>query len=218
MCSFFSILWYSNDTGGGGDYPQGKLAKFCYYRSERKVGNLKNPAIFWRPAGIYCLNMMVSETFFLEISGDFGTFFFHKNPFAWVAIEFFLGCQMVKIQPQNKNHLIVCFNEWTSSFVLLSDLLQEGFRKQLCFLNGQLSPRLTFLWKQTADHQHITLWSLSLTIFQEKLHVYLLKANRAKGGGVFDQFKERQSKRVYKLMNSCIWLSNSTIQKVGCGS
>jgi hypothetical protein len=44
------------------------------------VGNLKNPAIFWRPAGIYCLNMMISETFFLEISGEFGTFFSTKIP------------------------------------------------------------------------------------------------------------------------------------------
>jgi hypothetical protein len=81
-------------------------------------------------------------------------------------------------------------------------------------LEWPIKSRATFLWKKTAD-QHITLWSLSLTIFQEKLHVYLLKANRAKGGGVFDEF---QSKRVYKLMNFCILLSNSTIQKVGCGS
>jgi hypothetical protein len=45
-----------------------------------KVENFKNPAIFGRPAGIYCLNMMISETFFLEISGDFGIFFLTKIP------------------------------------------------------------------------------------------------------------------------------------------
>ncbi len=43
-----------------GDHPQEELAKFGY-SSQRKVINfLKNLALFWRPAGTYCLNMEIS--------------------------------------------------------------------------------------------------------------------------------------------------------------
>jgi hypothetical protein len=39
-----------------------ELAKFgC--RSDWKVEKLKNGAIFWQPAGTYCLHMVISELF-----------------------------------------------------------------------------------------------------------------------------------------------------------
>jgi hypothetical protein len=41
------------------NHPQEALAKFGY-RSKRKVEILKNPAIFWQPAGTYCLLMVIS--------------------------------------------------------------------------------------------------------------------------------------------------------------
>jgi hypothetical protein len=57
------------------DHPQEEFAKLKFaYRSERKVENFKNPAIFWQPAGTYCLTMAISEILSLK-SDNFGTFF-----------------------------------------------------------------------------------------------------------------------------------------------
>ncbi len=46
-----------------GNHPWEELAKFGY-RSERKVEKFKNPAIFWQPAGICCINMVTLALFF----------------------------------------------------------------------------------------------------------------------------------------------------------
>jgi hypothetical protein len=40
-------------------HPQEDLAKFGY-KSERKIENFKNVAIFLQPSGTYCLNMVIS--------------------------------------------------------------------------------------------------------------------------------------------------------------
>ncbi len=49
---FWSILWWSDID----HHPQEPtLAR------ERKVEKFKNPAIFWWPAGTYCLNMAISD-------------------------------------------------------------------------------------------------------------------------------------------------------------
>jgi hypothetical protein len=53
------------------------LAKFGY-RSHREVENFKNPAVFWKPAGTYHLNMMISEKYSSK-SGNFGAFFPQKS-------------------------------------------------------------------------------------------------------------------------------------------
>jgi hypothetical protein len=45
-------------------HPQKELIKFFL---ERKVEKFKNPAMFWRPAGTYCLNMAISKKQFVEI-------------------------------------------------------------------------------------------------------------------------------------------------------
>jgi hypothetical protein len=47
-------LWCSHTV----HHPQGELAKFGY-RSEMKVENFKNPAVFWPPVRTYCLKTMV---------------------------------------------------------------------------------------------------------------------------------------------------------------
>jgi hypothetical protein len=55
MWAIFTIFWYSYIC----DYPQEALVKFgC--RSESKAENLKNPTIYMRPAGTYCLSIMIS--------------------------------------------------------------------------------------------------------------------------------------------------------------
>jgi hypothetical protein len=64
---FFKIFWQNAEILPQiitcrhiGDHPQEELAKFGY-SSQRKVINfLKNLALFWRPAGTYCLNMEIS--------------------------------------------------------------------------------------------------------------------------------------------------------------
>jgi hypothetical protein len=45
-------------------HPQKELIKFGL---ERKVEKIRNPAMFWQPAGTYCLNMAISDFFSLEI-------------------------------------------------------------------------------------------------------------------------------------------------------
>jgi hypothetical protein len=59
-----------------GYHPQDKLA-----RSERKVENLMNPAIFWQPDGIYCLNMAILEGKKSSKSRDCGALFFSEKSF-----------------------------------------------------------------------------------------------------------------------------------------
>jgi len=54
--------------------PQDELA-----RLERKVENLMNPAIFWQPDGIYCLNMAILEGKNPQNPGTV-VHFFQKNP------------------------------------------------------------------------------------------------------------------------------------------
>jgi hypothetical protein len=64
-----------------GDHPQEELAKFGY-RSQRKVIFFKNLALFWQPAGNYCLNNGdFGKTNSLK-SDDFGHIFFPQNSFA----------------------------------------------------------------------------------------------------------------------------------------
>lgn len=142
--------------------------------------------------------------------------FFPQKSLCMSRNRIFFGCQMVKIRPQNKNHFTVCCNESTLSIVLLSDLLQEGLRKQLCCLNGQLSPGWHFVKEDCRSAHHFVITFIDN--FSRKITCVSFEGQQSQGGGVFDKFKERQSKRVYKLMNFCIWLSNSTIQKLGSGS
>jgi hypothetical protein len=121
-----------------------------------------------------------------------------------------------KFNPKKKTTWLSVLMNQHSQLCFLSDPLQEGFRKQLCFLNGQLSPRQHFCERRLristslCDHFH---WQ-----FFKKNYMCIFWRPTEPRGEVFDKFKERQSKRVYKLMNFCIWLSNSTIQKLGCGS
>jgi hypothetical protein len=52
-------------SGCTGDHPQEELAKFGY-RSERKVEQFKNHAIYIY-IGTYCLNMTIPEIFLLKL-------------------------------------------------------------------------------------------------------------------------------------------------------
>jgi hypothetical protein len=63
---FFSILWCNHTS----DHAQEELARFGY-RSERKVENVKNLAIFWQPAGTNISSLRSCAL----------AHFFHKNPF-----------------------------------------------------------------------------------------------------------------------------------------
>jgi hypothetical protein len=86
-----------------GDHPQEEIAKFSY-RQESKVENFKkifkDPAIFWRPAGTYCLNMTISGIFFPLKSGDFGVFFCELFSFF-----FFLFWQKILSTALSQMHL-----------------------------------------------------------------------------------------------------------------
>lgn len=59
-----------------GYHPQDELA-----RLERKVENLMNPAIFWQPDGIYCLNMAILEGKKSSKPRDCGALFFSQKSF-----------------------------------------------------------------------------------------------------------------------------------------
>jgi len=89
---FFSFFWIQPLAGCTGDHPQEELAKFGY-RSERKVEQFKNHAIFifWNLLSKYD-NFRKKNS---SNSGDFGTFFFTKN----LSMGFFFSfcCQVVKI-------------------------------------------------------------------------------------------------------------------------
>jgi hypothetical protein len=50
-------------------------------RLERKVENLMNPAIFWQPDGIYCLNMAILEGKKSSKPRDCGALFFSQKSF-----------------------------------------------------------------------------------------------------------------------------------------
>jgi hypothetical protein len=56
--------------------PQDALA-----RLERKAENLMNPAIFWQPNGIYCLNMAILEGKKSSKSKDCGALFLSGKSF-----------------------------------------------------------------------------------------------------------------------------------------
>jgi hypothetical protein len=70
---FLWILWCSHT----GNHPKEK--KFSQIWLQFGVEKIKNLAIFWQPAGICCLNMVISEKQFLKIWWLW-YFFFHKNP------------------------------------------------------------------------------------------------------------------------------------------
>jgi len=97
---FFSILWgrYS------GNHLQEDLAKFGY-RPGREVEAFRNPAIFWRHAPTYCLNLAISETTSTN-SGDFGQFF-PKESIVWVAMAYVLSprCKILHRKKRAKNTL-----------------------------------------------------------------------------------------------------------------
>jgi hypothetical protein len=98
VCVFFlSILSCSYI----GNHPQEGLAKFGY-RSKRKVENNKNCAIFWWLARTYCLNMVISELFFLPLNlATLVHFFFSQKSFVWVTLDLFLSFSG-KIHPKKK--------------------------------------------------------------------------------------------------------------------
>ncbi len=59
---FFPILWCSHI----GDDPQEYLAKIgCI--TDMKVKQIKNHATIWVPAGTYCRNLMILESFLFKI-------------------------------------------------------------------------------------------------------------------------------------------------------
>jgi hypothetical protein len=65
-----------------------ELAEFGY-KSERNEEKLKNPAMFWWPAGTHCLNMLISER---KIPRNLMTLaLFHKNPFYELHWIYFFG-------------------------------------------------------------------------------------------------------------------------------
>jgi hypothetical protein len=101
VCVFFlSILSCSYI----GNHPQEGLAKFGY-RSKRKVENNKNCAIFWWLARTYCLNMVISEFFFLPLNlATLVHFFFSQKSFVWVTLDLFLSSSG-KIHPKKKSWL-----------------------------------------------------------------------------------------------------------------
>jgi hypothetical protein len=59
---FFSFLFFQfHDVAATPViHPQEELAKFGN-KSERKIENFKNVAIFWQPSGTYCLNMVIVQ-------------------------------------------------------------------------------------------------------------------------------------------------------------
>jgi hypothetical protein len=61
---------------------------------ERKVENIKNPAVFWQPPETYCLNTAISE-FLSSKSGNFGTFF-SQTFLESVALDFCFCWQVPK--------------------------------------------------------------------------------------------------------------------------
>jgi hypothetical protein len=66
-------LWCSHT----GHHPQEELAKFDY-KSERKVEIFKNPTIVLQPAGTCCQNIVIWESFPLNLATL--VHFFHKMP------------------------------------------------------------------------------------------------------------------------------------------
>jgi len=56
----FSFFQFHDVAGTLVIHPQEELAKFGY-KSERKIENFKNVAIFLQASGTYCLNMVISR-------------------------------------------------------------------------------------------------------------------------------------------------------------
>jgi hypothetical protein len=113
----FSILWCSHT----GYHSQEELAKFGY-RSERNVEKRKDTAIFSWPAGICCLNKVISEKKFL------------RNWWFWCILFTKFLC-------------VGCTQFFLSPLFLNSDYFKNaiwGF-KHVTFLTDQIKCQFTFI-------------------------------------------------------------------------